>query len=237
MAVQLPLPVSLRDDASFKNFYAATNTAVIAQIESCVADKSSESSIYLWGTNSAGKTHLLEAACNKATKENLTSAYVPLKYAQDFKPSILDNLEACQLICLDDVDVIAGQAVWEQALFHLYNRASERHVQMIFTATNNVKECNIELPDLVSRLSWGIVLHIQALSDEDKISALQLRASLRGFELPDNVVTYLLRRVPRDTNALFNLLDDLDKASLVAKRKLTIPLVKQWFENKKNFPR
>lgn len=237
MVVQLPLNVSLRDDASFNNFYVANNAAIVAQLENCVSDSRSQGSVFLWGTNSSGKTHLLEAACHLATEKSLTSAYVPLKYAQDFKATILDNLETCQLICLDDIDLIAGQEAWEQAIFHLYNRANERNSQMIFSSTKNIKECNFVLPDLVSRLGWGVVLHIQPLSDEEKIAALQLRASLRGFELPDNVINYLLRRCSRDTNALFTLLGELDKASLIAKRKLTIPLVKQWFENKKDFPR
>ena len=234
VTLQLPLSISLRDDASFENFYASINKGVISQIEKSVIADNSEGSIYLWGAESVGKTHLLEAACQRAAKLNLSAAYVPLKYSQDFKTSILDNLETCQLICIDDVDTIAGQDVWEQALFYLYNRAYERGVQMIFSATQNVKDSNIALADLVSRLSWGFVFHIQTLSDEDKAAALQLRAHLRGFDLPDKVVNYVLRRFPRDMNALFGLLDELDKASLTAKRKLTVPIVKQWFDDKEN---
>jgi len=232
VTLQLPLSLSLRDDASFDNFFAADNEAMIAQIKAAIQREASDGSIYLWGCESSGKTHLLEAACHYASTKNLSAAYVPLKYSEDFSTAILDNLETCRLICIDDVDAIAGQEVWEQALFYLYNRAHERGVQMIFSSQNNVKESNIVLPDLTSRLGWGVVLHIQTLSDEHKALALQLRARLRGFDLPTNVVKYILRRLPRDMNALFGSLDELDKASLAAKRKLTVPFVKQWFDEK-----
>jgi DnaA family protein len=56
---------------------------------------------------------------------------------------------------------------------------------------------------------------------------LQLRARQRGFELPDDVAHYLLRRAPRDPASLFALLDRLDYASLAAQRKLTIPFVRE----------
>lgn len=232
VSYQIPLSISLRDEASFENFYVGENSAAVKQINNSVRSDDREGSIYIWGAESSGKTHLLEAACHRAGKVDRSSAYVPLKYSQDFKTTILDNLETCDLICIDDVDTIAGDEIWEQAVFHLYNRANERGVQIIFSATQNVKELNITLPDLESRLGWGFVFHLLGLSDEEKISALQFRAQLRGFDLPDNVAKYLMRRFPRNMNALFALLEELDKASLVAKRKLTVPFVKEWFDAK-----
>ncbi len=83
-------------------------------------------------------------------------------------------------------------------------------------------------------MSWGFVFNIQTLTDENKSRALQARAKLRGFELPDNVVAYLLKRSSRDMNTLFELLDELDKASLSAKRRLSIPIVKEWFNRPEN---
>ena len=234
LTFQLPLSLSLRDDASFENFYESQNSAAVKQIKNSTAAKSSDGSIYLWGSETSGKTHLLEAACHQATKLNRVVVYIPLKHASEFKISMLENLETCGLICIDDVDLIAGQSEWEQAIFYLYNRAYETGAQLVFSASKNVKECNFTLPDLVSRLGWGFVFHIHVLADEEKAAALQMRAKLRGFDLPDNVVRYLLRRLPRDMNALFGLLDELDKASLTAQRKLTVPFIKQWFNEREN---
>ncbi|HKJ77017.1 MAG TPA: DnaA/Hda family protein, partial [Gammaproteobacteria bacterium] len=84
------------------------------------------------------------------------------------------------------------------------------------------------LPDLVSRLGWGLIFHVRPLSDEQMIDALQLRARQRGLDLPADVARYLLRHYRRDMTSLASLLERLDHASLVAQRRLTIPFVKQW---------
>jgi DnaA family protein len=83
------------------------------------------------------------------------------------------------------------------------------------------------LPDLVSRLGWGPVFQLSALTDIEKRGALQLRAHRRGLEMGDEVADYLLKRCPRDMDSLFNLLNRLDHASLAAQRRLTIPFVRQ----------
>ena len=88
-------------------------------------------------------------------------------------------------------------------------------------------ELGLGLPDLATRLAWGLVLHVAELKDEEKINALRLRAQQRGFELPLEVGRYLLQRSPRNMVALFDLLDHLDQASLAAQRKLTIPFVRE----------
>jgi len=84
----------------------------------------------------------------------------------------------------------------------------------------------LALADLRSRLSWGLVLQLNELGDNDKISTLKSRANKRGFELPTSVAQFLLNRCSRNMHDLQDLLDSLDKASLMAQRKITIPFVK-----------
>ena len=67
---------------------------------------------------------------------------------------------------------------------------------------------------------------LKSLDDHQRLRALQLRAQQRGCEMPDETGRYLMRRLPRDMPVLFDLLDQLDEASLVAQRKLTVPFVK-----------
>ena len=70
------------------------------------------------------------------------------------------------------------------------------------------------------------MLTLQPLDEEEQMAALQLRARLRGFELPDDAAQFLLRRLPRDMATLCAFLDELDEASLVAQRRLTVPFVR-----------
>lgn len=73
----------------------------------------------------------------------------------------------------------------------------------------------------------GQIYKLQPLSDEEKLLALQLRGKLRGFELPEDVGRFLLKRLDREMRTLFMTLDQLDRASITAQRKLTIPFVKE----------
>ena len=70
------------------------------------------------------------------------------------------------------------------------------------------------------------MFHLHTLDENQALQSLVRRARSRGFDLPDEVASYLIKRVARDMHSLFSTLDKLDRASLVAKKKLTIPFVK-----------
>ena len=132
-----------------------------------------------------------------------------------------------QIICLDDIDAVAGLSVWEEALFHLYNRVRDQHARLIVAAKQPSASSSIVLPDLKTRLSWGVSFGLKEMEDEDKLIALQLHAKARGLVLDEAVGRFLLKRCPRDIKQLFETLEQLDHASLAEQRRLTIPFAKQ----------
>jgi DnaA family protein len=71
------------------------------------------------------------------------------------------------------------------------------------------------------------VFQLRGLDEGEQQAALKLRARLRGFELPDETLQWLQRRFPRDMASLYELLDTLDEAALVAQRRLTIPFIRE----------
>ena len=154
--------------------------------------------------------------------------YVPLDKRTWFVPEVLDGMEHLSLVCIDNIECIAGDELWEMAIFDLYNRILESgKTRLLITGDRPPRQLNLGLPDLASRLDWGQIYKLQPLSDEDKLQALQLRARLRGFELPEDVGRFLLKRLDREMRTLFMTLDQLDRASITAQRKLTIPFVKE----------
>lgn len=227
--VQLPLGVRLRDDATFANYYPGANAAALGYVERlCDADAGwAESLIYLWGNDGVGRSHLLQAACLRFEQHGEPALYLPLGEVVTLGPELLDNLEQYELVCLDDLDATAGRADWEEALFHLFNRLRDAGRRLLLAASASPRELGIQLPDLQSRLSLSLVFQLQELSDEDKLRALQLRASRRGLHLTDEVGRFILTRGARSMSALFDLLEQLDQASLQAQRKLTIPFLKE----------
>lgn len=223
MTTQLPLGIGLREATTFANYVPGANAAAAHAMA-----QAGEACVYLWGQAGSGRTHLLQAACHaEADTHSGGTFYLPLSDYQAFSPTLLEGLEELRLVCLDDVEAIAGDPVWETALFHLYNRLRESGTRLRMAACAPPAQLGLHLADLVSRLNWGPVFQLQGLDDEDKLAALQLRAQARGLELPDEVGRYLLRRLPRDMHSLFDMLDALDVASLVAQRRLTIPFVRE----------
>ncbi len=227
--IQLPLGVRLRDDATFANYYPGANAAALGYAERLCSPQAgwTDELIYLWGRQGVGRSHLLQAACLRMEERGELAVYLPLAEVAAHGPAILDNLEQSELVCLDDLEAVAGDAAWEQALFHLFNRLRDAGRRLLLAADSPPRELGVLLPDLQSRLSLALVFQLQPLSDEDKLRALQLRASRRGLNLPDDVGRFILSRGERSMSALFELLDRLDQASLQAQRRLTIPFLKE----------
>lgn len=228
-ASQLPLSFGETETFSFDQFLSGENNEVIQKLHSVVDDPQSEA-IYIWGAKGAGKSHLLQALCKSLSDNEQRSVYLPLSQHQKFTPQILEGLEELSVVCLDDIDQIAGDEKWELEIFHLFNRIKEENHLLIITAHSAPQGIEFKLADLDSRMNWGLIYQLQELDESEKLIALQQRARARSFELPDEVGDYLIKRVPRDMHALFDFLDKLDMASLVAKRKLTIPFVRELLE-------
>ena len=226
LLAQLTLSLSSKDEATFTNYFSGKNAEIIAELKRS-ASGIGERMIYLCGTRGQGCSHLLQACCHEAHQHGRTSVYLPLANLITLSPEVLNGLEALSLICIDDLDVTAGNAEWEEAIFHLYNRVYDAGGHIIVAAHDLPKSINIQLPDLVSRLSWGIVYQMHSLSDDDKLAALKMRAHQRGISLSDDVGKYILTHCPRHMGTLFAALDALDKASLAAQRRLTVPFVKE----------
>ncbi|BAN97392.1 dnaA regulatory inactivator Hda [Plautia stali symbiont] len=171
---------------------------------------------------------MLHAACAEMSARGEAVGYVPLDKRTWFVPEVLEGMENLALVCIDNIECIAGEAEWEMVIFDLYNRILETgKTRLLITGDRPPRQLNLGLPDLASRLDWGQIYRLQPLSDEDKLQAMQLRAGLRGFELPEDVGRFLLKRLDREMRTLFDTLDRLDRASISAQRKLTIPFVKE----------
>ena len=226
---QLSLDVSLVDDATFNNFFttpASANHQVLDVLRSQLSTLD-ETSVFIWGNIGVGCSHLLQAACHAAHDASMTAVYLPLSELKDYSPAdLLNGLEFQNLICIDDVQLVFGAEDWERQLFHLYNRVKDQGGRLLFAATEVPLSDAIQLADLRSRLNWGLVFQVVVLSDEEKVAALILRATKRGMDMSFDVGQFILSRYSRDLTRLFQLLDRLDKASLVEQRRLTIPFVK-----------
>ncbi|PJG83149.1 DnaA inactivator Hda [Caviibacterium pharyngocola] len=224
---QLPLPIYQPDDDTLENFYPENNRLLLGSLHNNFT-RLEQQFFYIWGGKSCGKSHLLKACSHYFLAQQRASIYVPLAKSQYFSPAVLEDLERQELVCLDDIHTVIGQAEWELAIFDLINRIRETgKTLLLISAEQSPNALGVRLPDLASRLSWGEIYQLAPLNDEQKIAVLQKKAYTGGLELPDETAAFLLKRLDRDMKTLFDVLSKLDKASLQAQRKLTIPFVKE----------
>jgi DnaA family protein len=223
---QLALPLKLQDHAVFGSFLSVGNETLVAFLIDLV-DRSDGPGCWLRGGASTGKTHLLQAVCAQAGDD---AQFVPLADLVKAGPGILDGLQARKFICLDDVDEVAGIEDWEIGLFAAFNSLADAGCVLVVSAAAAPRDCGFVLADLQSRFSRLPIFQLHALGESERIEALQLRARHRGLELPTETASYLLTHSKRDMSSLYSVLDKLDTESMRAKRRLTIPFVREVLE-------
>jgi DnaA-homolog protein len=227
---QMTLGVQLKERATFASFLTARNQELVAHLKHLVSSTPAGAT-WLAGPHASGKSHLLQAVCEELAPER-RAAYLPLETLLPFGPETLDGVEALDVTCFDDVQVIAGLDQWEERLFSLWQRALERNSTLLFAARENPAQVDFQLKDLKSRLASSAVFAVRELNDDEQLEALFLRADLRGLEMPPETARYLQRRYPRDMRSLCDILDTIDDAAFAAQRRLTVPFIRDVIEGR-----
>lgn len=226
---QLPLAVSLRASAVFASFVAGPNAEIVDRLER-LSPRPHAPLVWLHGPLGVGRTHLLQAVCAKAGERERRAAYLPLEEFAALGPDVLSGADALDFVCLDDFGHVAGDPAWERAALALYLGLQDLGGRLLIAADATPRDAGIGLPDLVSRAAGGAVLRLRPLDEEQQEHALRRRAKQHGMALPDAVVRYLQRRLPRDTATLCAAIDALDEASLGAGRRVTLPFVREFLD-------
>ena len=214
MTRQLPMRFPLRERFTFDRFAVGSNREAVEHLRTPV---DGFRCVWLWGGSGAGKSHLLQAACHA-----VDGAYVPAGKLRD-----IAGYEAFAHVLIDDVDLWLGERGKEEALFGLYNALLERGHALTLTAALPPTTADFALTDLASRLRSATCFELSALSDEDAAPVLKRAARDRGFDLSDDVVGYLMRRVGRGLPEMLEHIETIDRASLSARRRVTVQFVKE----------
>lgn len=222
---QMPLAVGLSDHASFDNFWKGHNAELLASLKQLV-EQGEPSPLYFYGASESGKSHLLYALMRHARLHNKATIYLALNQPA-VNAAMLEAVNASDIICIDDINLWAGNTDKERALFALFERIKHANGALVTTANQRPDKANFKLPDLISRLSSGTLYTLSALNDEQRHQALKMRAEQRGLKMNDETIRYLLTRMPRSNREVFSFLDKIDTASLIEKRKITIPFLQK----------
>lgn len=193
---QLLLDFTQAPAPTFENFVHGGNAELFHALESAVRGELAERVLYMWGESGAGKTHLARA----------------FEAAVEARPGyrIIDDVESLE----------------EPAQIGLFNDFNERAFEfLLVTASAAPRDVPIRR-DLSTRLATGLTYRVLPLTDEEKRAALAAHARTRGFDLSEDVSSYLLTHARRDMGSLMAALDALDRYSLETGRLITVPLLK-----------
>lgn len=227
MSHQLPLALHWPAHQRFGSFKIGENGVALELLRSA-ADGVGTHALYLSGPFGSGRTHLLIATCAAAGEAGKSAQYLPLATLRgaDAPASSIRAFGGSDLLALDDVDAIAGDDAAELALFDLYNRCRAEGATLVFAANAAPAQIGLGLPDLVSRLSASTQIVLKPLGEADRRDLLRERAASRGIEIDDAVIDWLFAREKRDLASLFKVLDRIDRASLAAQRRVTVPFLR-----------
>jgi DnaA-homolog protein len=221
---QIALDIGLAAGPTLANFYAGPNEAALRHLR-LWAESPTRSPVptYLWGISGSGKTHLLKAVAEALRDQGAAAGWLD---ASVHEPPPFD--ERWAVVLMDDVHLYT--AVQQHAAFNWFVNAQT--LQRGVLGAGAMPPADLKLrEDLRTRLGWGHVFHLHALSEPERRAVLRQAADARGVFLGDEVMDYMLTRFSRDLASLMQLLEQLDGYALRTQRAITIPLIKSMLEN------
>lgn len=235
---QLTLNFPAQPQFRFSNFvqFQGSQIAFKAANEICSGDSTSYNTLFISGEKGLGKTHLLISIGNEIA-ENSPDKKALYVRCEDFihniekedessDPKSFKQLAEVDYFLMDDVDRICGNKKAQEILYYIYNEVTGRGGKMVFSGRKNPDQLSATESFLKSRFKWGMTAEIQNM--DDAASARLIKKLCQDIELgvPDNIISYLLDRIPRDYLSLKNAVTKINQESLAQKRKVTLPLVK-----------
>jgi len=222
---QIPLQLEARRPDRLEDFIAGPNQNALAAVSSLLDEPGS--SLFLSGPDGTGKSHLLNALCHAARERGLAAFYIALKRLPEEAAASLEGLRILDLVCVDDLECVAGNLVWETALFSCFNEVRAAQGRLLVSSRLPLAALEFHLPDLASRLAWGVRQNLHLPDDEGKLEILQQRARTLRIELPEDVQNYLIKHSRRDMTSLLQALEQIKDAAFITKRKITVPLARE----------
>ncbi len=216
MVQQLPLDLLRPPAPTLENFVPGPNAAVVAALRDVLAGQGPQF-VHVWGTTGSGRSHLLTALARAAS----ASAQTVVRGVPQFAPDR-------RLYIVDDVHLL--DAVGQAALFALQNHVREHGATFLVTAAD-LPPAQLRLRDDVrTRLAWGLVFALRPIPEADQAAALLAYARALGARVDEDLVSYMLTRLPRDMRTLVSVIDALDAYALARKRALTVPLLREFLQ-------
>ena len=217
---QLGLPISLNTSMLLESLVA--NKELLRLINQLFDDENS-SEVFIYGASGQGKTHILQGAVLKALDLDKNAIYIDC--SEPFPEHILDFIDQVHFISFDNVHLISSKN--QEIFFDLYNQARQSQILILVSGDSLPSDLEV-MKDIKTRLSLAAVYKLEELNDELIMRVIDSQMGQRNLSINSGVYEYLFKNYSRDLKLLLATLNDLDKASLQAKKAISVPFVRKF---------
>lgn len=232
-------PLPLNPDYTFDNFVTGPCNRLSHAAAVAVSERPgmAYNPLFIHGGVGLGKTHLLQAVCQKVL-ERQDDARILYLSCDSFINQFINAVETGEMnqfrfrfrnldmLVIDDIHFLAGHDRTQEEFFHTFNTLYQQHKQIILSADCSPSEIPELEERLVSRFNWGLVARIEKPSYETRVAILQKKARMRGLSLPEDVICYIAARVETNTRELEGAITKLQGMSLLQNGKIDLELAK-----------
>ena len=225
---------------TFEGFVAGKSNQIAraAAIQITENPGTSYNPFFIYGGVGLGKTHLMHSVGNRINKNNqkMKVAYV---HSERFVGEMVSALQhntinsfknqyrSLDVLLIDDIQFFAGKERSQEEFFHTFNVLLEANKQIIITSDRYPKEIRGLEERLKSRFGWGLAVCIDPPELETCVAILKVKASLEGFDLPEDVAFFIASKIRTNVRELEGALRKLMANCKFTNREPSVNLARE----------
>lgn len=237
---ETPDQILLSPDYSFDNFVQGPGNRLAHAASIAVAQQPGKAynPLFIHGGVGLGKTHLLQAACQKLLLDN-PGARICYLSCDTFMNQFLDAVQGgrmndfrhryrhVDMLVIDDIHFLANRERTQEEFFHTFNSLHQAGKQIILSSDSPPNEIPELEERLVSRFNWGLVTRIDKPCYETRVAIVRKKASIRGITIPDDVVCHIAARIESNTRELEGAITRIQSIAALTGQPITMDLAQQ----------
>jgi len=194
------------------------------------------SPVLFYGPPGCGKSHLLEGIWCQAKQSSqvkrviyLTAEQFTTHFVEALKgaglPSFRRKYREVELLLIDDVQFFAGKQSTLVEVLHTIDTLLREGRQLIFAADRPPSELRPLGPEIITRLTGGLVCGMQAADYATRLEILRGLAAQKSLAASEEVLAYLASQLPGDARQLAGAMHRLAAAAFAYEATINLEFV------------
>ena len=224
---------------TFDNFIVGNSNKFAYAASIAVAESpTAYNPLFIYGHSGLGKTHLLYAITNKIIEvhPDLNIVYVKSEefinqlidaFSKKDAPSFREKYRKADILLIDDIQFIAGKEALQEEFFHTFNSLYDSNKQIILTSDRPPRDIKTLEDRLRTRFEWGLIVDVQPPDFELRIAILKAKAKAMGFEISNEVLTYLADKLQDNVRQIEGVIKKMGAKSFLSGVPITVDTARE----------